>query len=138
MSRREIVAWVLVLLLIVALITMYKSMDQSQNFHESKIDSETIQIQEIENLETKRKQELERAEEERKVILQIRKEFSATVTKCASIVRSRTDSKTFKGLSKFDAYVPDETREHVKYFGTDDERFQFEKCMANNKQLLSN
>jgi hypothetical protein len=43
----------------------------------------------------------------------------------------------YKGSSRFDAYVTGEYGDTYNYFGTADERFQFEKCMAERGIVLS-
>ncbi len=65
------------------------------------------------------------AEQVRKAQEQAREKNRNAVKACAGIVRDRTDARLHKGASQFDAYVGDDS---VKYFGTADERFQFDKC----------
>jgi hypothetical protein len=55
--------------------------------------------------------------------------FQIVVAQCAREIRARTAD------SRFDAYVPPTTG-RVKFFGTDEERFQFRKCLAMKGTLL--
>ena len=41
-------------------------------------------------------------------------------------------------MSTGDAYVKGEYGENISYFGTAEERFQFEKCMAERGEPFSN
>lgn len=140
MKKRELIAWLLTLLLVVVVVGLYFEKKhssiaeapttekvQEENQYEAEIHRQEI---EAEQREFEKKLEEIRAKE--------RKVFRDTVEKCAVSTRARSDAKTFKGLSRFDAYVPDSEKSHVKYFGTDDERFQFEKCMTKNNQPLEN
>jgi len=63
--------------------------------------------------------------------------FKEAVAKCVAIARARGDRGA--AYSRFDAYVPDDGGDgdfRVRMFGTDVERFQFGKCMAENGQTL--
>jgi hypothetical protein len=74
--------------------------------------------------EVERQQQLEREREG------ARQKNRNTVKACVSIVRERSDARLYKGSSNFDAYATGEYAESFRYFGTAQERFQFEKCMA--------
>jgi hypothetical protein len=94
---------------------------------------------EAELQETLRRREAER---QREVERQQQKERARTarlsaVKACVSIVRQQSDARLYKGLSRFDAYVTGEYGETYNYFGSADERFQFEKCMAERGVVLS-
>jgi hypothetical protein len=97
--------------------------------------------------EADRRQEAERQEAERKRQAERQREIKSqqqherekerlraasrnVVKACVSIVREQSDKRLYKGSSRFDAYVTGEYGETYNYFGTADERFQFEKCMA--------
>ena len=139
MKSREIVAWIIVSTLAVIVFFLNSSKQLTDEIESHQSESTVTHIQSKEEIEAQQKREIEREQEEKKwseIREKMRKEFRAAVEKCASSVRARTDARTFKGLSTFDAYVSDEAKETVQYFGTDDERFQFKKCMAKNNQSL--
>lgn len=140
MKKRELIAWLLTLFLVVVVVGLYFEKEhgsvaeapttvgaQEENQYEEEIHRQKIEAEQ---------REFEKKLEE--IRSAASKVFRDTVEKCAVSVRARSDAKTFKGLSRFDAYVTDSETAHVKYFGTDDERFQFEKCMTKNNQPLEN
>jgi hypothetical protein len=81
--------------------------------------------------ERQRRQALERelqaARERQRAIDQRR----AVVKTCVAVVREPNRS-----FSRFDAYVAGTYGDEYRYFGTADERFQFEKCMAERGVVL--
>jgi hypothetical protein len=72
--------------------------------------------------EAELQRERERYQEQvRKAQEQARANFRNAVKACVSTVRERS------GYSRFDAYI---TGDSVRYVGSVEERFQFDKCMA--------
>lgn len=87
--------------------------------------------------EASRQRELEQQRAMARLKQDILDKSQRNVKACASIVRQRTDAKLYKGFSRFDAYVTGEYGETMHFFGTAEERFQFEKCMAERGVPLS-
>jgi hypothetical protein len=71
-----------------------------------------------------RQQQLERLKEA------ARQKNRKVTSACVSRVRDRSNAGMYKSFSRFDAYVTGEYGESFSYFGTAEERFQFEKCLA--------
>ena len=74
--------------------------------------------------------ELERMQAEARAKRSILDKSRSDVKKCVALVRERSDARFHKGFSTFDAYVTGEYGESINFFGTEDERFQFKKCMS--------
>src|SRR5215472_5419355 len=83
--------------------------------------------------ERRRKQEEDWARAKRAIVENMKRDIKA----CVSVVRQWTDTKFHKGFSSFDAYATGEYAEHISFFGTAEERFQFQKCMAERGNPLS-
>jgi hypothetical protein len=84
-----------------------------------------------------RKREVEQQQELERWKRSLLDKARRSVKACASSVRERSDAKHWKGFSSFDAYASGEYGENVSFFGTPEERFQFEKCMAENGNPLT-
>jgi hypothetical protein len=82
------------------------------------------QLEREQAAEAARQRELERQQAEDRWKKSALEKSRRDVKACASSVRARS------ALSRFDAYVVGEYGEDVSYFGTAEDRFQFEKCMA--------
>jgi hypothetical protein len=141
MKKRELMAWLLTLFLTAVVVELYfekerRSIGEAPTTDEVKVQEENKYEAEIRRREIEADQrEFEKKLEE--MVAAEKRVFQDTVEKCAVSVRVRSDAKTFKGLSRFDAYVSDSEKSLVSFFGTDDERFQFEKCMTKNNQPLN-
>lgn len=83
-----------------------------------RVEAERLRAEAERQREYERQQALERARH-------AARERSPRITKtCVSIMRQQS------AYSNFDAYVTGDHGEYFNYFGTAQERFQFEKCMA--------
>lgn len=84
-----------------------------------------------------RRREREREEDLARMKKTILENSKRDIQACAAIVRQRTDAKFYKRFSSFDAYATGEYAENIQMFGTPQEHFQFEKCMAERGRPLS-
>ena len=105
--------------------------DKARAEAERQAEAERRQQAEAERRRQAELREIQRRQEEEKARRASRDALNGAIKGCVSAVRQRTETRYYR--SSFDAYSTEET---ISYFGTAEERFQFEKCMAERGHAL--
>lgn len=142
--NREALAWVLAAGFGISALVLYLQADEpvtQQGPPEVVSTPATGPSPEQLEAEQDRQRALEREQEQalqelNRQLQEVRKQLQNTVAKCAASVRAGTNKRFGREVSSFDAFVPDEGKATVSYFGSSAERFQFEKCMAKSGHAL--